>query len=56
MPFDYNSFMVGVVTGLKLHRPQSPTPAQRNDHMIPERDEDRMVTESGNLKENYEPE
>lgn len=49
MPFDYESFVQGVITGLKLSR--SPTgripPAPSNDYMITEIDEERMITESG---------
>lgn len=49
MPFDYDSFMTGVITGLKLGR--SPTgripPVPSGDYMITEIDEDRMITESG---------
>lgn len=49
MTFDCDSFMQGVMTGLKLGR--SPIsrapPAPSNDYMITEIDEDRMITESG---------
>lgn len=49
MPFDYESFMAGVMTGLKLGRvPKGRTPpVPSNDYMITEIDEDRMITESG---------
>lgn len=49
MPFDYESFMTGVITGLKLGRvPNGRTPpAPSNDYMITEIDEERMITESG---------
>lgn len=49
MPFDYNSFIQGVITGLELGRsPKGRTPpVPSNDYMITEIDEDRMITESG---------
>lgn len=52
MPFDYNSFLKGVITGMQLPRtpgritpPQPPVPSNR--YMITEIDEDDMITESG---------
>lgn len=49
MPFDYESFMTGVVAGLKLGRTEKgrTPPAPSNDYMITEIDEERMITESG---------
>lgn len=49
MPFDYGSFITGVLTGLKLGRTEKgrTPPAPSNDYMITEIDEDHMITESG---------
>lgn len=49
MPFDYESFMTGIITGLKLGRTETgrTPPAPSNDYMITEIDEERMITESG---------
>lgn len=49
MPFDYESFLKGVITGLKLGRTEKgrTPPAPSTDYMITEIDEDRMITESG---------
>ena len=49
MPFDYDSFMQGVMTGLRLGRiPKERTPpTPSGDYMITEIDEERMITESG---------
>lgn len=49
MTLDYESFMTGVITGLKLGRsPIGRTPpVPGGDYMITEIDEDHMITESG---------
>lgn len=49
MPFDYESFMKGVITGLKLGRvpKDRKPPIPGGNYMITEIDEDRMITESG---------
>ena len=50
MSFDYDSFLQGVMTGLKLGRPPKyrmpPEPIPEDSYMITE-DDNRMITESG---------
>lgn len=48
MPFDYESFITGVITGLKLGRPPQGriTPPISDSYIITE-DGDEIITESG---------